>query len=110
MFDYEKYRYYTNGNKVIAVSTYAGKTVRGTAKCDPKDAFDLEKGKKLAAARCAVKVAEKRVSRAGRKYDEATNAVFDATCFERRMGAYFNDALSNRDAAYDALNALLDEM
>ena len=36
-FDENKYKYYTAGNKVIAVSTYAGKTVKGVAKCDPKD-------------------------------------------------------------------------
>ena len=35
MYPTEKYRYYTNGRRVIAVSTYAGKTVRGVATCDP---------------------------------------------------------------------------
>ena len=57
-----RYRYYTNGkDTVVAVSTYAGETVRGVAKCAPEDEFDLAKGKKLAAARCAKKVAKKRV-------------------------------------------------
>ena len=45
MYPIEKYRYYTNGRRVIAVSTYAGKTVRGVATCDPGDEFSMEKGK-----------------------------------------------------------------
>lgn len=47
MYPTEKYRYYTNGRRVIAVSTYAGKTVRGVATCDPSDEFSMEKGKEL---------------------------------------------------------------
>ena len=58
---FTNYRYFIAGNKVIAVSTYAGKTVRGIAICSPEDKFDIEFGKKLAAARCNEKVAEKRL-------------------------------------------------
>lgn len=32
-FPFDKYKYYHNGNQVIAVSTFAGKTVKGIAKC-----------------------------------------------------------------------------
>lgn len=57
-----KYRYYTNGeNVVVAVASYAGRTIRGVAKCSEQDEFDLETGKKLAAARCAMKIARARV-------------------------------------------------
>lgn len=67
--DMEKYSFYTDGKtKVIAVSTYAGKAVRGVAKCDVNDTFSLEKGKKLAAARCNEKVAKKRFTRARNMY------------------------------------------
>ena len=63
--DMTKYSFYTDGKtKVIAVSTYAGKAVRGVAKCDVKDTFSLEKGKELAAARCNEKIAKKRFTRA----------------------------------------------
>ena len=63
--DMTKYSFYTDGKtKVIAVSTYAGKAVRGVAKCDINDTFSLEKGKKLAAARCNEKIAKKRFTRA----------------------------------------------
>ena len=57
-----KYKYFTNGeNMVVAVSSYKGRTIRGVAKCSEEDEFDLETGKKLAAARCAMKIAKKRV-------------------------------------------------
>ena len=43
-YSLDKYKYFTyydkNGKKTIsAVSTYAGKTVKGYAKCDPRDNF-----------------------------------------------------------------------
>ena len=63
--DMTKYSFYTDGKtKVIAVSTYAGKVIRGVAKCDVNDTFSLEDGKKLAAARCNEKIAKKRLARA----------------------------------------------
>jgi hypothetical protein len=55
-FPFDKYKYYHNGNQVIAVSTFAGKTVKGIAKCDPNDTFSLETGKHLAALKCNNKI------------------------------------------------------
>ena len=38
---FTNYTYYTNNKDiVVALSTYAGKNVRGIAKCDPRDEFD----------------------------------------------------------------------
>ena len=57
-----KYRFYTNGkNLVVAVASYMGRSFRGVAKCSEQDEFNLETGKKLAAARCAMKIAKERV-------------------------------------------------
>ena len=56
-YSLSKYKYAQTGNKVIAISTYAGRTVRAVAKADPRDASSLEDGKKLAAARCNAKIA-----------------------------------------------------
>lgn len=67
-----EYKYIVNGRTVIALSHYAGRTVRGVAKCSPEDEFDVEFGKKLAAARCDLKIAEKRCSRAA---ERCTNAM-----------------------------------
>lgn len=92
MFPMEKYRFYQSGNKVVAVTTYAGRTVRGTSKCDPRDTFDIEKGKQLAAARCAVKVAKKRASRANKKWQEARQMAIKADSHAVKMSAYVLDA------------------
>ena len=92
MYPIQKYRYFTNGNKVIAVSTYAGKTVRGVAICDSGDKFDLDKGKQLAAARCAVKIATKRYNRATQKVHEAGEKVQAAMLHRQKMNQYAWDA------------------
>ena len=82
-FDYKRYTFYCYDNVVCAKTTYAGKIVKGYAKCDPTDKFDLEAGKKLASARCALKVAEKRAKRANRKFLEAKE--LDAMVFSHLM-------------------------
>ena len=110
MYPIEKYRYFTNGQKVIAVSTYAGKTVRGVASCDPNDEFSLEKGKELAAARCAVKVAQKRVARAARKEADATMAFSVASRHMDRMTTYYSDALAAQYEAETNLKEVLNNM
>ena len=98
------YKYITAGNKVIALSSYAGKTVRGVAKCAPGDVFNEEKGKDLATARCAYKIALKRQKRANRKYAEAVAEFARAEKFLAQMEAYVDRAESEVDAARDALN------
>ena len=92
MYPMEKYKYYTTNNKVIAVSTYAGKTVRGVAKCDPRDTFDLEKGKVLAAKRCNEKVAKRRYARAQKRVKEAARDLQAAQNHYHKMLQYMNDA------------------
>lgn len=118
MYNYpiEKYRFYQGKTKttgapcVIAVSTYEGKTVRGVAACDPKDTFDFEKGKKLAAGRCALKIAEKRRKRAARELDKAIAANYASMQRVNAMNDYFNDArIAERDAKMD-LEGLLRTM
>ena len=98
------YKYITAGNKVIALSSYAGKTVRGVAKCAPGDVFNEEKGKDLATARCAYKIALKRQKRANRKYAEAVAEFARAEKFLAQMEAYVDRAEGEVDAARDALN------
>jgi hypothetical protein len=55
-----RYTFYKQGNNVICVSHYAGKTVKGIARCAPDDVYDENFGKSLAQLRCDIKVAEKR--------------------------------------------------
>ena len=90
---YDNYRYIIKNNKeIIALSTYAGKTVKGIAKCDPRDEFDIEKGKKLAAARCNAKVANKRYRRAEKELAIAQKNLERARKFYLDKLNYFEDA------------------
>ncbi len=106
--DYDNYTYIhdDNTNKVIALSTYAGKTVRGIAKCDPRDEFDLEAGKDLAAARCNVKVAKKRLHRAMKKKIEAMEALLEAKRHYDQMSQYLDDSTYAANVAVRELKTL----
>lgn len=110
MYPFEKYRYYTAGNKIIAVSTYAGKTVRGIAKCAEGDTFNMEKGKQLAALRCAQRIAEKRIDRAHGKLELAKEAETRAVAHVDKMWDYYTDACEELDEIEDAIGELLEEM
>ena len=91
-FPLEKYKYYFAGNKIIATSTYSGKTVRGVAICHPDDTFDIERGKELAAARCNERIAAKRYARALGKYVEACQKRDEAIAHVDAMKEYMNDS------------------
>lgn len=60
------YKYVINEEKrtVVALSSFAGQVIRGVARCAPNDVFDVEAGKRLAEARCSMKIAHKRLQRA----------------------------------------------
>lgn len=110
MYDVSKYKYFTTKNQVIAVSTYAGKIVRAVAKCDPRDEYDLEKGKALAAARLSVKVSKKRKKNAEMKLAEARRNLAIAKRRELKMHDYLLDAvyeLEHEDAALRLLEKSL---
>ena len=103
MFDESKYQCFGYDEKnpdgsvrchcVKAISTYAGKTVAGYAKCHPDDCWDWEKGKKLAIARCAAKIAKKRAARASMKMAEAQDILEDAIAYLNDMATYFADSM-----------------
>jgi hypothetical protein len=105
-YSLDKYKYYqfkneNGGTTISAVSSYAGRKVKGYAKCDPRDSFDVETGKQLAAARCNAKIAEKRVNRASAKYLEAQRQLADAQAFFKRMSVYYTDAVDELDTALE---------
>lgn len=116
-FPLEKYKFYVAKNvltgepyKVIATSSYAGKTVRGVSKCAKDDVFDMEKGKKLAAARCNLKIAEKRARRANRELHQALSDMVDANIRATEMENYYNDSEEARKTAVNDLAELLFNM
>lgn len=94
MYPISKYKFFTNPktNEVIAVSTFAGRTVKGHAKCHSNDAFNLEIGQKLASLRCGQKIALKRVARARRCVERAEYEYNHALEMRERMIDYLNDA------------------
>ena len=83
--------------RIVAVSSFAGKPVKGYADLHPHDEFDIEYGKALAAARCAEKIAAKRCKRAYNKVDEATAQINAAMAHLQKMMQYEADA----EAAYN---------
>ncbi len=111
-FPLEKYKFYVspNENKVIAVSSYAGRKVTGVATCAPEDKFDLKKGMALAAARCNLKVAEKRMKRASQKREEADEILLAASEYLAKTKNYYGDACVAFDVACDELSDLLETM
>ena len=111
MFENYKYKYYIDNKKnIIAVSTYAGKTVKGVAKCDPRDAFDVEKGKDLAAARCDYKVAQKRERRAEKKCAEAAAVLAKAYNYFEKMNKYQQDSINKTIESSKYLESILVNM
>lgn len=106
----DKYHFYTSKNKVIAVSTYAGRPVRGIAKCNPNDVFDLEKGKALAAARCNERVARKRELNAKRKYVKAVENRAKAQKLFSDASLFKADAMMAREEAEKTVKEILETM
>ena len=85
-----KFVYYKN--VVSALSSFGGKTVKGTAKCDPNDAYSKEYGEKLAQTRCNTKVAKKRVKWASLKLAQAKRDLARAQVRVGKMEDYYADA------------------
>ena len=106
----EKYKFYDAGNKIIAVSTYAGKQVRGVAICHPDDNFNLETGKQIAAARCNYRIATKRYERAQAKYAEAQEQLLYAQQHLDKMKEYMTDSFLAANEAAQQCDRIIKEM
>lgn len=97
-----KYKFYTNDKKVIAVSTYAKKNVRGVAVCSKDDNFDADFGMKLAKIRCDRKINEKRLKHLNKKVKDV-NTIIDYFISER------NKMISIINETYDTITNLNQE-
>ena len=109
MFDRYNYVVVPEKKKVVAYSTYAGQAVRGIAKCAPDDKFDVEFGKKLAAARCNVKVARKRFKRALEMRDAAWEEYLKAEDCLLKEENYVDDASIALTKAEIYLGAVIED-
>ena len=106
-----RYRYYSNNiDKVVAVSSYAGKKVRGVAKCNAEDTFDETLGKELATARCNLKIAEKRHKRAQSEYEKAAKAMYYTEKRFQEMCDYLKDAAKEEDEAKNVLSKVISKV
>lgn len=119
IIDVNKYKCYAfeskkaDGTKVptvVAISTYAGQTVKGYAKLNPADEFNWEKGRDLAIARCAQKIATKRANRAAQKLAEAQNTLDAVAARVADMVNYFNDSVADTAACQSYIAELLEKM
>lgn len=98
------------GIETIAFSTYAGKPVYGKAICRAEDEYDEEYGKRLAVARCAAKIARKRLKRADKLSIEATNACIEAKRHLDKMNHYYEDARNEVIETETAIDNILREL
>lgn len=111
MKKFDNYTYYSDGKgSVYAVSTYAGKTIRGKATCSEVDSFNEAAGKKLAALRCNAKVADKRYRNAVQKFNAAQEAYDKAVRELERMESYYVDAFRKLTEADNQLDEYLKEL
>lgn len=104
-FEY-KYRVDEAKRTIVALSSFAGKTVVGIARCAPSDVFDVETGKKLAAARCSLKIAEKRMKRA----EVCRTLALEHLGWWQRRADRMNQYTSDSVAAYQSAVAALAEL
>lgn len=104
-----RYRYIIDSEetpkKVIVLSKYAGKDVRGIAKCSPNDKFNVEVGRELATLRCDEKVAWKRYQRAQKKVAEAREEVRVATNWLNEMEDYLARSMTEYNDVVDKLHS-----
>lgn len=100
----KRYKYVRDGgNTVIAISTYAGKTVKGIAKCNPNDNFSYDYGRKLAKARCDAKISKKRYDNANNKFKAAFEAL-------KAAGKYYNEMVNYKMDAFKAMEAVKENL
>ena len=96
--------------EIIAYSTYAGKVVKGNAIVHENDTYDEEKGKKLAIARCAEKIARKRQARSARLLKKAHEQLKMAQKYVDDMAQYNADACAEVAEAQTDLQKILAKM
>ena len=101
----EKYRFYYHAetNTVVCTTMYKGQTVRGVAKCNPEDRFNLETGKKLAYLRCKKKFAHKKLCRAEKAYADAVTVEARAHNNLCKAAEFVDDSNYQLDLVTDEL-------
>ena len=101
----DKYHFYHNAatNTIVCTTTYKTHTIRGVAKCDPDDNFDLETGKRLAYLRCRLKYAQKKAKRSLVAYRDAAYAEARARNHLNNMIDFVQDSEEQVNVASNEL-------
>ena len=100
------FTYSFSENRVYCMTFYAGKTVKGVAKRNPEDEFDLEVGKKLARARCEYKLRKKQLKNKLKRCEIAESELMIAQNHARNAVIYKVEAEENLKAAKKALEEI----
>ena len=109
---YAKYVYkiHTKRNgkrEIVAVSSYAGKTVKAKAVCNPDDNYNEEIGKEIARLRCAIKIDEKRAKRAKKEKDTLFKAEAELAKKLLKNSTYVTESIAQLEADKEELNKLI---
>ena len=101
-----RYKFYRTPNKVICISSFAKKDVKGVATCSPNDVFDENIGKELAQLRCDIKIAKKRVNKSKRILENICNWLDYWNDKYLKYDDYFTKSIEE----YETLSAKLEKM
>jgi hypothetical protein len=99
-----------NTTEIIAMSTYAGDTIKGKAICHINDNYDEKAGTELAVARCSEKIARKRKARATRLLKFSKEQLAEAQRYVDKMTHYYEDACAEADEATAEVADILAKM
>lgn len=103
----KKYTLYTNSNKdIIAVATYDGQSVRGVAKCDPRDEYNYEFGAALATARCAEKVAKRHYTKLAQELAEIDELLESVQIYRDKVANLYEKAVADLISANHTANEI----
>lgn len=93
----ENYYFYESptNRSIICTTYYKGKIIKGIAKCDPNDDFDLETGRRLAYLRCKKKFLKRKYARAIETYSEAYSAFIKAEKYKDKTADFLIDVKSD---------------
>jgi cob(I)alamin adenosyltransferase len=103
-----KYVYYKNA--ITAITSFGGKIIKGTAKCDPGDTYVKELGELIAKSRCDVKVARHRTRHAEKKLLAAKRELQRAKNYAAKMENYLYDAMALEMQAKETYENLMEHI
>lgn len=100
----------SNNGRVIAVTTYKGRTVRGVAVCSLNDTFNTEYGCGIAIARCECKIADIRCKIAEDEYKKAVRDYIEVKLKKDKLYQRYCFALDEQAKTAETHDTILDSI